>query len=43
VSADQGDRDAALRERYSCSKADEAGPDYDYVAGQGVDASRFLS
>jgi hypothetical protein len=32
-----------LGQRYSCSQANQACADYDYVAGQGVGASRFLS
>jgi hypothetical protein len=41
--ADQSDRNAALRERYSRSEADQTCPDYDYLSAQRVRASHFLS
>jgi hypothetical protein len=43
VLANQTDRNPTLGQSYSCSQANQPCADYDYVAGQGVGASRFLS
>jgi len=43
VLTNQSDRNPTLGQSYSCGQANQACADYDYVAGQGADASRFLS
>jgi len=43
VLADESHGDPTLRERYSCSEADQTGADYDYLSCQLLPAPESLS